>query len=88
MKNPIIAIAVVLILLVGLLPTAVFADLGSGGTTGTFTVGAEPRVINSVKLYDATGTTEVVSMNPQTQYMFKLDVTNLNGLDHPNQDGS
>jgi hypothetical protein len=83
MKRLFISIVVALTIVLGLLPASVFANgTPSGSSTGTFTVGHEPPVINSVKLYDATGTTEVISMNPQTQYMFKVDVTNLNGLDY------
>jgi len=83
MKRLFISILVALTMVIGLLPTGVFAaGVPSGSSTGTFTVGAEPPVINSVKLYDATGTTEVLAMTPQTQYMFKIDVTNLNGLNY------
>jgi hypothetical protein len=83
MKRLIISIAAALLLLAIFLPTAVMADT-SGNSTGSFSVGVSAPTVNSVALYESDGTTLATSMTPQTPYIFKIDVTDLNGFSHLN----
>jgi hypothetical protein len=83
MKKLIISILAVLLLMVTFLPTAVIADT-SGNSTGSFSIGTSVPTVNSVRLYEADGTTSATSMTPQTPYVFKIDVTDLNGFIHMN----
>jgi hypothetical protein len=83
MKRLIISVIIALILLVALMPAAITAAGDpSGSANGTFVIGRHSAQVNSVKLFNSSGTTEVTSMTPQTQYQFKVDVTNVNGLDY------
>jgi hypothetical protein len=81
MKRLIISMIVTLIMVLGLLPTAVMADT-SGNSTGSFSVGISAPTVNSVRLYESDGTTLATSMTPQTPYVFKIDVTDFNGFGH------
>jgi len=83
MKRIIFSIVVALIMVLVLLPNAVLeASLPEKEVSGAFTVGHASPSVNSVKLYNSAGTTEVTSMTPQTQYMFKVDVTSPHGMNH------
>jgi hypothetical protein len=81
MKRTILSIAVALILVLGLLPNAILADT-SGSSSGSFSVNITAPTVNSVRLYESNGTTLATSMTPQTPYIFKVDVTDMNGLDY------
>jgi hypothetical protein len=83
MKRLIISLATAIALLALFLPVAVMADT-SGNSAGSFSVGFSAPAVNSVMLYEADGTTPATSMTPQTSYVFKIDVTDLNGFSHLN----
>jgi hypothetical protein len=83
MKKVIISIALAIIMLAAFLPAEVMADT-SGNSAGSFSVGISAPTVNSVLLYESDGTTPATSMTPQTPYVFKIDVTDLNGFGHMN----
>jgi hypothetical protein len=83
MNRIIISILAALLLMVAFLPTAALADT-SGNSSGSFSVGLSAPTVNSVRLYQADGTTLATSMTPQTPYVFKIDITDLNGFIHMN----
>jgi hypothetical protein len=83
MKKLFISLVFALTMVLVLLPSGVIADT-SGNGTGSFTVGISAPTVNSVRLYEANGTTLATSMTPQTPYVFKIDVTDLNGFGHMN----
>jgi len=70
------AIALVAALL--LLVPAAYAATDS--TTGSFGAKAQPPVVESIQIYDATTDLAVTSMTPQETYYAKLNITSVNKL--------
>lgn len=80
----IVAIVVAVALLVAMLPTVVLAA-DNGSINGEFTLGDAAPTVDSVVLYESTGTSTVTAMTPETEFVIKVTVTDtnsLNDLDH------
>jgi len=82
MKRLMMVITVILALLVGMLPAAVFAD-DTGTSTGSFTTANVAPEATAMELYsDSALLHSATDITPQVTYYIKVNVTDVNSLDN------